>query len=274
MKFRYVINPLYEAFAKDILDLPHRFDKEGKILYNPRNCIKCIEVSGVSMNVKSFKVPHFLNRIVYRYFRKTKAERSYLNAQKLLSMGVNTPTPIAYIVEEGISGIFRSYYITEQIKVDYHLGDLVKRNIPDFQEVMRSTMAFIASFHKKGVFFLDLSVGNLLIQRQPTGEIKHFLVDINRMTFYNRPLTCSEGVKAFCRLDSPYELKELLLREYARQSNFDFDKVISSFHYHAAFDNFRRDLKQFRVSRIFSFAGRGLVLLFRKVKNNLLREGL
>jgi hypothetical protein len=43
-----------------------------------RNVIKRIEIGGIAMAVKSFKRPNWINRLVYRYWRKSKAHRSYL----------------------------------------------------------------------------------------------------------------------------------------------------------------------------------------------------
>ena len=38
-----------------------------------RNTIKKIIIENFSFNVKSFKVPHLINRIAYSFFRKSKA---------------------------------------------------------------------------------------------------------------------------------------------------------------------------------------------------------
>ena len=56
------INPEFESLRKEILALPERFRQEGKMLKKDRNVIKVLEVAGITMNVKSFKQPNFINQ--------------------------------------------------------------------------------------------------------------------------------------------------------------------------------------------------------------------
>ncbi len=241
----YTIHPQYSNRQEEILALPSRFENEGEILYNVRNCIKKMVVGDDLWNIKSFKVPHFINRWVYRYCRKSKAERSYINAIKMIKMGINTPQPIACMIERNVCGISRSYYISEQIDYDYTLGDIYNKRPDDYRELLQACVAFIVSFHRKGVYFLDLSVGNILMKRVEEGAPIFYLVDVNRTKFYNRPLSCSEGVKAFCRLDTTPEEKEWILREYALQGGFDVETVMRYYKIHSDEDACRRRLKRF-----------------------------
>ncbi|QRE24688.1 Kdo domain containing protein, partial [Flavobacterium psychrophilum] len=50
----------------------------------------------IILNVKSFKIPFFFNGIVYKFFRKSKAERSYNYAKILSEKGIGTPNPIGF----------------------------------------------------------------------------------------------------------------------------------------------------------------------------------
>ena len=61
-----------------------------------RNTIKLFDLDGEQINIKSFKVPNFINQVVYNFFRKSKAQRSFEYATKLLNLGIGTPTPIAF----------------------------------------------------------------------------------------------------------------------------------------------------------------------------------
>ncbi len=240
----------YHHLQDEITALPSRFDNEGTVLYHVRNCIKKIDVRGNMWNVKSFKLPLFINRIVYRYLRKSKAERSFINAQRLLNLGINTPHPIAYIVEQNILGIYHSYYISQHIDYDYTLGELITIKPANVELIMTRCLQFINDFHRKGVYFLDLSVGNILIKQQPDGNTTFYLVDVNRTTFHNRPLTCSESIKAFCRLDTTHEEKEWILRRYAQISGYDFNQVMQHYHYHSHHDAQRRNLKRLHLKNI------------------------
>ena len=74
-------------------NLPEIFEKEGKTIKNDRNEIKIIEYRGIRLCVKSFNKVTAFNRLMYSWFRDTKAKRSYKTAKKLISLGINTPTP-------------------------------------------------------------------------------------------------------------------------------------------------------------------------------------
>ena len=73
------------------------FEQEGKILADGnRNQIKIFDLDDTQITIKAFKVPNFVNKIAYQYFRKSKAQRSYEYACKLLDLGVLTPFPVGY----------------------------------------------------------------------------------------------------------------------------------------------------------------------------------
>ena len=75
-----------------ILDCIQHFKNSGKdFVIGQRNAIKIFEVEGQILNIKSFRVPNFINRIIYRYFRKTKAARSFEYATILMNKGIGTP---------------------------------------------------------------------------------------------------------------------------------------------------------------------------------------
>ena len=234
----------------EIERIPTRFESEGDVIYQVRNCIKKINVVGEVWNVKSFQIPIPINQFIYRFCRKSKAERSYRNAIRLLELNISTPQPIAYIVEKSLWGINRSYYISQQIAYDHTLGDLFRKPPQDAQLIITECIKYINSFHRKGLYFLDLSVGNILIKRQADGGFTFYLIDLNRAKFYRRSLTCRESVKAFCRLDTTAEQKESVLRQYAEISGFDYDDVIHHYNQHKEKDNRRRKMKKFHLNNL------------------------
>ena len=52
----------------------------------------------MELNVKRYRVPHLINRVIYRFFRQPKAVRAYEYALRLVAKGFETPAPIAYIL--------------------------------------------------------------------------------------------------------------------------------------------------------------------------------
>ena len=73
---RVIVNPKYTHLQKQIEEIPKFFADEGKVVYDGRNILKRISLDNVDVVVKSFKKPHIINRVVYSYFRQSKAARS------------------------------------------------------------------------------------------------------------------------------------------------------------------------------------------------------
>jgi len=89
MKYR-VRDDKYIDFIKNIRVY---FGKSTNCLYTGRNTLKVLTYQGDNIVVKSFKIPHFINKIAYTFLRDSKAERSYANSMKILEF---VPQPIGY----------------------------------------------------------------------------------------------------------------------------------------------------------------------------------
>lgn len=73
---RVIVNPKYAHLQKEIEEIPRSFQKERDVVYDGRNVLKRIGLGSIDVVVKSFKKPHIINRVVYSFFRQSKAERS------------------------------------------------------------------------------------------------------------------------------------------------------------------------------------------------------
>ena len=65
-----IINPAYGRFEDFVRRVPRIFSEEGKTIYKARNEIKVFEVDGVELNVKRYRIPLLINRVIYRFFRQ------------------------------------------------------------------------------------------------------------------------------------------------------------------------------------------------------------
>ena len=113
---------------KSIEEILLNFNTVGQSFFKDdkgrRNSIKVVEKDGKKLNVKSFKRPNYINRYVYMSLRKSKAERSFKYAEKLIEMGIGTPKPIAF-AEESINGaLTKSFYISEHLDYDFTIRDI------------------------------------------------------------------------------------------------------------------------------------------------------
>lgn len=210
---RFFIAEDYLKYKSQIIEFITDFNGAGNALdVNARNSIKLFELDGKTINIKAFRKPNLINRVVYRFFRKSKAERSFEYAGYLLKRNIGTPQPVGY-AEELTSGQFlRSYYVSEHLDYDLTFRD-IDLNTEGHKEILKAFSRFTFKLHENGVEFLDHSPGNtLIILSEP--EPKFYLVDLNRMNF--RKLNFEARMKNFSRLTPKKEMVEVMASEYAK----------------------------------------------------------
>jgi serine/threonine protein kinase len=204
---------------KQFQNILHSFQQSSQQLGDDRNTIRIVNFQGEQLVVKSFKVPNLINKIAYRFFRKSKAARSYLNAQYLISHNIGTPAPVAYLEKFDETGFRNSYYLSEYVSHDFTYRELINDDeLKNKEEILKQFTQFIYRMHEAGIYFLDNSPGNTLIKKNSDGY-EFFLVDLNRMKFYNIPYR--DRLKNFERLSPQRWMYEIMGAEYARLSNQD-----------------------------------------------------
>lgn len=215
---------LNNDFKEALTNVIHNFDTfEGGV--GNRNVIKIIPVAGMDLNIKAFKIPNTVNKIVYNFFRKSKAQRSFEYANKLMTLGVGTPKPIAYFEYKSVFSFNKSFYVSEQLDCDMTYRELTKDfNIPNYDSILRAFTRFTFGLHEKGIHFLDHSPGNTLIKNNGT-DYDFYLVDLNRMEF--GPLDFETRIKNFARLTIHKSMVEVMSDEYAKCSGEDYNKIVS-----------------------------------------------
>lgn len=215
MRRAYEINPAYIHLKQEILSIPERFDREGETIYTGRNTLKVIEVAGVRMCIKSFKHPHIINKFVYAFFRKSKAERSFLYASHLQELGVGTPEPIACILYKDRFGLTKSYYICRQLDHVMTIRGIKELPLGEQDFVYSRFADFTYDFHRKGVYFVDHSPGNTLIGIDKEGQPHFWLVDLNRTKFGSSAVPYEKGLKNLSMLELPEDKLRVIAEEYA-----------------------------------------------------------
>jgi serine/threonine protein kinase len=177
-----IINPDYQSVYPNIQNLSVWFEQEGDIIYKGRNELRRFFFNNQDLVIKSFKIPHFINRIAYTLFRSSKTGRSYRNALKLQERGIYTPSPVAYIEEKEGGLLSRSFYVSSYVSYPGLLRELHGRPLEEVKELAEAFAHFTADIHSKQVLHRDYSPGNILYEKND--EQYHFcLVDVNRMHF-------------------------------------------------------------------------------------------
>lgn len=211
------IHSNYLKQKKALLSIVQSFDSNG-ILFGDgnRNKIKLFELGQKTINIKSFKIPNIINKIAYKYFRKSKAKRSFEYAVILLEKGIGTPEPIAFFENYNFLGLKESYYVSEHLVTELTYRELVKiPDYPDHNNILRQFTKFTFDLHEKGVEFLDHSPGNTLIKKTVENKYEFFLVDLNRMNFHDT-MTFEQRMNNFSRLTPQKEMIAVMSNEYSK----------------------------------------------------------
>lgn len=215
MQFR--IHQDFKNLTQNLLLIIDNFKDQGNdFVIGPRNVIKEFDVEGHKVIVKSFKLPNLLNKVIYRYFRATKAKRSYDYAIKLQESAIGTPKPYGYFEKYDGIGLTQSYYISEHLLADLTFRELVEiPDFPDHENILRQFTCFCFQLHEKGVEFKDHSPGNTLIKKVENGKYAFYLVDLNRMNFHDS-MSFDLRMENLKRLTPKEEMVAVMSNEYAK----------------------------------------------------------
>jgi hypothetical protein len=224
-----IFSKLWNSHRDELITIISNFNSSGELFDDrKRNKIKMFSFQGITINVKSFKVPNFINKIAYRYFRKSKAQRSFEYATFLLENGVGTPQPIAYFLHYDLIGLKDSYYISEHLQCDLTYRELVEiPDYPDRENILRQFTRFSYDLHQKGIEFKDHSPGNTLIKKMTDGTYSFYLVDLNRMAFHST-MSFDLRMKNLCRLTPHKEMVATMSNEYANVSGENESKIFET----------------------------------------------
>ncbi|PWB73457.1 MAG: hypothetical protein C3F15_09545 [Holophagae bacterium] len=126
-------------------------------------------------------------KVLERRLRGSKAERSWRAALAITAAGVPTPEPILLVESDLADG--PSFFVTRRIEPAFEVRNFFRRldgreDAAPFPEAetgpfLERLGSFCRSIHDAGVYYRDLSMGNVLVQ--PTaGGLAMLVVDCNR----------------------------------------------------------------------------------------------
>lgn len=223
------VSELFVSLQKELQEIIINYDQEGIVLVNgQRNKIKIFQFEEIKINIKSFKKPNFINGIIYKFFRKSKAKRSFENATILIENKIGTPQPIAYFEDFTFLGLRKSFYACEHLVSDFTFRELVEiTDFPDSENILRQFTQFSFDLHEKGIEFLDHSPGNTLIKKVSEKQYEFFLVDLNRMNFHSS-MSFEMRMKNLCRLTPHKDMVAVIASEYAKLSGISEEKTLET----------------------------------------------
>jgi serine/threonine protein kinase len=237
MKFQ-AIDAKYQNL---LLNITTYFTQANSNLHKARNILKVITYEQESYVVKSFKIPHLLNKIVYTFFRDSKAKKSYENSIRIKPF---TPKAIGYIEFKKYGLLNESYFVSEHFPYDFTIREpLLDKNFANRQGILEEFAKFSYTMHEQNIFHNDYSPGNILIKKEGANYIFK-VVDVNRMKFFH--LTCQDRARNFSQLWADDEdittIADAYLRYYNTNENFEHLALMFS-QQHKKSKNFKKRLK-------------------------------
>ena len=155
--------------------------------------------------VKQFRHDDLRARLRRRR-RGTRARLSFRAARRLRRLGISTPEPLLYAESKTIDG--PAWYVCrlvpDALELRYVLRALNAGVAPEQfpgihgPTLLRRVGALAAELHRHGVWFRDLTSGNVLLS-EPTTDAELFLVDLNRARFRRR-LSTSQRLRDLSRM--------------------------------------------------------------------------
>lgn len=204
------ISQEYCLFLKEI---KLYFNNSHNSIHKARNEIKIVNFNNESLVLKSFKVPNLLNKIVYTFFKASKAKKSYENSLKI---GDFAPKPIGFVEFKKFGLLDESYFVSEHFDYDFTIREVLKdSSFIDREKIFQTFAQFTFLLHERGIFHLDYSPGNILIKKEGD-EYIFKIVDINRMEF--KTLLHDERLKNFSKLWAKDEDLAIVAKEYSKLS--------------------------------------------------------
>lgn len=222
----FEVTPACQRFGLFVARLNQDFAIQGDVLYQKRNVLKRFVVKNASVVVKSFQKPNFFKSIIYGWFRKSKARRSFEYAVHLQQAGIGTPAPIGYLECRILGRLTTSYYASAESTCTHTFNDLIGNSTFPFRtEVLTAIGEFTARLHELGICHQDYSGGNILFEYRD-GKVVIELIDLNRLKFGK--VNLFDGCRNFERLNIDADALRTIAKAYAQARGFDVQLCTNS----------------------------------------------
>jgi len=243
--------------------LPDQFapmnSSAAKVLRNKRNRVWSAPApwdAGHKLVVKHFLPATGLRGWIQR-FKPGKALRSWNGAHELLRRGIPTPRPVAWLEHPTRPHEHESYYIcaafedgssARQAFYAFNGGATDFLGLPA-SELYQEIAKVIAKMHGRGIFYRDLSAGNLMFRRTEKGKLEFALIDTGRVRAGARSLSIRQRLADLMRLCHPlaWTPRDEFLRVYFEVADLRFAAWMRlAFHYYDWKHRIKKQLRPWR----------------------------
>ena len=212
-------------------------------------------------------VKMYAHKKLFDRFKPSKAKRSWNGAVELLRRGIDTAQPVAFFEKENDSSLKQNFYICDYVKADCCVGEMFihfskGNNTFSFAEKNQSISAadtyvqlanYLVKMHKSGVFFRDLSGGNVLVQIDANQQLHFSLIDTARACFYNFPTPMNARIADLVRICNKldWQSREQLMTLYLAKFGLTFtSKFKRPFYLYDFKVNLKRKIGRKAINRL------------------------
>jgi len=141
-------------------------------------------------------------------FKPAKGLRSWDGSSELQRRAIGVAPPVAYFEKLGDSTLTQNYYLCEYVAADFSARELLSayaREETTFAgiaaaDAYRQLCDYLHGMHGRGIFFRDLSGGNILIRKAADDTLAFSLIDTGRIHVFNRPLPLGKRLADLTRI--------------------------------------------------------------------------
>ena len=205
-------SPNWQRRLAELDQLCDGLGPESRIL-GGRNEIYLDQHQGLRLAIKRFRNRGAWKKIAYR-LSTSKALRSFDHSVRLIEIGLQSPTPIAWREDWQGPWLSQSFYVCAYLDFVHDANALSSPNTEQALEKAALVGATIARMHEAGIAHLDCNGGNLLFARDAAQNWQLHIIDNNRIRF--GPVTPSSGVAILLHLGLEATPLETLIASYAQ----------------------------------------------------------
>lgn len=202
---------LWAQLQPDRLQRP---EKEGA-LRHARNAIWAVPDPRDASRQVTIKQPvkMYPHKTFFDRFKPSKAKRSWNGAVELLRRGIDTAHPVAFFEKTGDLTLKQNFYICDYVPADCSISEMFgwfAQGHHEFtskngkrisaESTYQQLAGYVFDMHKRGVFFRDLSGGNVLVHIRPDQTLHFSLIDTARARFYNWHTPMNERLADMTRI--------------------------------------------------------------------------
>ncbi len=159
---------LSDQHLKHLIKLFQTPSKTADSILGGRRSVLIDEIDDIgSVAVKYYHRGGFVRHLIkkrYLKWGKTRGQKEYELLQKVRSLGINAPEPIAFAYRGCL--FYQSWLVTREIKQHQTLAKLSLLNDKRTRFVMGNVMEQISALIKNNILHVDLHPGNVIIDNQ------------------------------------------------------------------------------------------------------------